>query len=179
MRGTLLKNASSYTKASGSVRIFHAVLFVLNILLLFWQGFRTLQAWADVPFAFAETLTAYPSEPEFENQDGAERQMWAAMIFQVAVYAAGAFACYVLFIKSESLLMNLAAPLFVAFLVLTGESVNFVLPAMEKAREIRMCQSLDIKWNKKTHSCNFMELEKKRTQEAKTRLKLRKNGKRR
>lgn len=158
-----MKTPSAYEKAaSRSLNVLHWILFALNVVLLLGLGFRTAQAWFSVPFEFRETMRLYPSEPEFADVKSAERQMKGALIFATAVYVIGAFFCYELFIKTKSLLTNLAAPLFIGFLLLTGESAHFFLPATDKARAVKTCEKAGIVWDKKAHFCDVMQLERKR-----------------
>lgn len=167
-----MKTPSAYEKAAScSLNALRWIFFFANVALLLGLGFRTAQAWISAPSDFREIMRLYPSEPEFADIKSAERQMKGALIFVTAVYVIGAFFCYELFIKTKSLLTNLTAPLFIGFLLLMGESANFFLPALDKARALRTCEKAGIAWDKKAHFCDVMQLERKRLAEIKAQKK--------
>ena len=145
--------------------------FLFNLALLFALGLRTVKSWFSLPFDFLETLGLYPNEPEFADTNGAKSQFWAGIVFETVIFVLGSFLCYELLIKYKNLKKNLLAPLFIAFMLLTGESFMFFLPAVDKAREIETCVRMELTWNESRHRCNLMDLEKKR-------LRLMKEGRR-
>lgn len=136
--------------------------FLFNLALLFALGLRTVKSWFSLPFDFLETLGLYPDEPEFANVESAKSQFWAGIAFESAIFVLGSFLCYELLIKYKNLQKNLLAPFFIAFMLLTGESIMFFLPAVDKAREIDTCVRMELTWNTNRHRCNLMDLEKKR-----------------
>ncbi len=167
-----MKASTPYeTAASRSLSALHWCLFLLNLALLLAPGFKIVQDWINLPVDFSRVMLAFPDEPEFLDTKSAHKQMRGALVFAAAVYVFGAFLCYEVFIKPKSFPTNLAAPFFIAFLCLTAESPNFFLPALDKARAIQTCENAGISWNKKKHTCDLMQLERKRLAEIKAQKK--------
>ncbi len=142
--------------------VFRYTLFALNLLLLIGLGIKTAKLWLSLPFDFPEILQRFPDEPEFADIRSAERQYRFGLGFETAVFIIGAYLCYEFLIKTRSVRLNLIAPFAVAFLLLTAESVNFFMPALDKIRTIQVCEKNNLTWNKKTNRCNLMELERRR-----------------
>ena len=141
---------------------FRYTLFALNLLLLIGLGMKTAKLWISLPFDFPQILQRFPNEPEFTDIKSAEHQYRFALGFETAVFIIGAYLCYEFLIKTRSIRLNLIAPFAVAFLLLTAESVNFFMPALDKSRTIQVCEKNNLTWNKKTNRCNLMELERRR-----------------
>lgn len=154
------------TLFSQAISIFTAVvrvaLYVGNVAALGALGVKTVKLWTDKAFDLQETMKAFPAEPEFADFSAAERQIWQGIGFETFVFVIGGFLCYELFINPKSIRLRLIAPFVTAFLVLTGESVNLFLPALDKAHEIETCQMQGIPWSARRHECDFMELERRR-----------------
>ena len=151
-------------------------MFFFNLFLLLALGIRTIKSWFSLPFDFLEIMDNFPNEPEFADTEAAKSQFWTGIGLETAVYVVGAFLCYELLIKNKDLKKNLFAPFFIAFMLLTGESFMFFLPAVDKTREIDACLHMELTWNASKHKCNVMDFEKKRVQKLK-RKKLRKGTK--
>lgn len=151
---------------SQAIHIFTTVvrvaLYVGNVAALGALGVKTFKLWTDKAFDLQETMKAFPAEPEFADFPAAERQIWHGIGFETFVFVIGGFLCYEFFIKPKSVRLRLIAPFVAAFLVLTGESVNLFLPALDKAHEIETCQMQGIPWSVRRHECDFMELERRR-----------------
>lgn len=137
-------------------------LYAFNLLLLFFLGIKTVKTWLSLPFTFSETLKKYPNESEFSVISSAQSQFWGGLIFETSVFVIGSFLCYELFIKHKIIQKNLLAPFFIAFLMLFAESFSFFLPALDKVREINVCEQMNLSWDEKNHRCDYMELEKRR-----------------
>lgn len=137
-------------------------LYVGNVAALGALGVKTCKLWTDKTFDLQETMKAFPAEAEFSDFTDAERQIWQGVGFETFVFVIGGFLCYEFFIKPKSVRLRLIAPFVTAFLVLTGESVNLFLPALDKAHEIETCQMQGIPWSARRHECDFMELERRR-----------------
>ena len=137
-------------------------LFFGNVAALGALGVKTVKLWTGKTFDLLETMKAFPTESEFADFSAAERQMWYGAGFETFVFIIGGFLCYELFVKPKSIRLRLVAPLVTAFLVLTGESVNLFLPALDKVHEIETCQAEGIPWSARRHECDYMELERRR-----------------
>ena len=144
------------------VKAVRYVLYTVNVLLLFFLGIRTVKTWISLPFDFSEELKRHPSEPEFMAEESVWSQFWTGIAFETAVFVIGSFLCYETLIKNKEIRKNLLAPFFIAFMLLSAESFSFFLPALDKAREIEVCEQMDLSWNEQKHRCNYMDMEKKR-----------------
>ena len=151
---------------SQAIHIFTAVvrvaLYFGNVAALGALGVKTVKLWTDKAFDLLETMKAFPAEAEFADLSAAERQVWRGIGFETFVFVIGGFLCYEFFIKPKSIRLRLIAPFVTAFLVLTGESVNLFLPALDKVHEIETCQMQGIPWSSRRHECDYMELERRR-----------------
>lgn len=151
---------------SQAIHIFTAVvrvaLYFGNVAGLGALGVKTVKLWTDKAFDLLETMKAFPAEAEFADLSAAERQVWRGIGFETFVFVIGGFLCYEFFIKPKSIRLRLIAPFVTAFLVLTGESVNLFLPALDKVHEIETCQMQGIPWSSRRHECDYMELERRR-----------------
>ena len=151
---------------SQAIHIFTAVvrvaLYFGNVAALGAMGVKTVKLWTDKAFDLLETMKAFPAEAEFADLSAAERQVWRGIGFETFVFVIGGFLCYEFFIKPKSIRLRLIAPFVTAFLVLTGESVNLFLPALDKVHEIETCQMQGIPWSSRRHECDYMELERRR-----------------
>ena len=151
---------------SQAIHIFTAVvrvaLYFGNVAALGALGMKTVKLWTDKAFDLLETMKAFPAEAEFADLSAAERQVWRGIGFETFVFVIGGFLCYEFFIKPKSIRLRLIAPFVTAFLVLTGESVNLFLPALDKVHEIETCQMQGIPWSSRRHECDYMELERRR-----------------
>ncbi|MBO4644529.1 MAG: hypothetical protein J5716_07990 [Alphaproteobacteria bacterium] len=145
--------------------------FVFNLALLVCLSIKTVNLWIADPFDFADTLAAFPQEPELENKRLAENQFWVASSFETLLFIIGGFLCYELLIKQKTFRRNLIAPIMIAFLWATGESIVLFLPATEKVHTIKACQAMNISWDIKNHKCRLMDLELKRFEALKNRKK--------
>ena len=151
---------------SQAIHIFTAVvriaLYFGNVAALGALGVKTFKLWTNKAFDLLETMKAFPAEAEFVDLSAAERQVWRGIGFETFVFVIGGFLCYEFFIKPKSIRLRLIAPFVTAFLVLTGESVNLFLPALDKVHEIETCQMQGIPWSSRRHECDYMELERRR-----------------
>ena len=151
---------------SQAIHIFTAVvrvaLYFGNVAALGALGVKTVKLWTDKAFDLLETMKAFPAEAEFADLSAAERQVWRGIGFETFVFVIGGFLCYEFFIKPKNIRLRLIAPFVTAFLVLTGESVNLFLPALDKVHEIETCQMQGIPWSSRRHECDYMELERRR-----------------
>lgn len=151
---------------SQAIHIFTAVvriaLYFGNVAALGALGVKTFKLWTNKAFDLLETMKAFPAEAEFADLSAAERQVWRGIGFETFVFVIGGFLCYEFFIKPKSIRLRLIAPFVTAFLVLTGESVNLFLPALDKVHEIETCQMQGIPWSSRRHECDYMELERRR-----------------
>lgn len=151
---------------SQAIHIFTAVvriaLYFGNVAGLGALGVKTFKLWTNKAFDLLETMKAFPAEAEFADLSAAERQVWRGIGFETFVFVIGGFLCYEFFIKPKSIRLRLIAPFVTAFLVLTGESVNLFLPALDKVHEIETCQMQGIPWSSRRHECDYMELERRR-----------------
>ena len=151
---------------SQAIHIFTAVvrvaLYFGNVAALGALGVKTFKLWTNKAFDLLETMKAFPAEAEFADLSAAERQVWRGIGFETFVFVIGGFLCYEFFIKPKSIRLRLIAPFVTAFLVLTGESVNLFLPALDKVHEIETCQMQGIPWSSRRHECDYMELERQR-----------------
>lgn len=151
---------------SQAIHIFTAVvriaLYFGNVAALGALGMKTFKLWTNKAFDLLETMKAFPAEAEFADLSAAERQVWRGIGFETFVFVIGGFLCYEFFIKPKSIRLRLIAPFVTAFLVLTGESVNLFLPALDKVHEIETCQMQGIPWSSRRHECDYMELERRR-----------------
>ena len=151
---------------SQAIHIFTAVvrvaLYFGNVAALGALGMKTVKLWTDKAFDLLETMKAFPAEAEFADVSAAGRQVWRGIGFETFVFVIGGFLCYEFFIKPKSIRLRLIAPFVTAFLVLTGESVNLFLPALDKVHEIETCQMQGIPWSSRRHECDYMELERRR-----------------
>lgn len=151
---------------SQAIHIFTAVvriaLYFGNVAGLGALGVKTFKLWTNKAFDLLETMKAFPAEAEFADLSAAERQVWRSIGFETFVFVIGGFLCYEFFIKPKSIRLRLIAPFVTAFLVLTGESVNLFLPALDKVHEIETCQMQGIPWSSRRHECDYMELERRR-----------------
>lgn len=151
---------------SQAIHIFTAVvriaLYFGNVAALGALGVKTFKLWTDKAFDLLETMKAFPAEAEFADLSAAERQVWRGIGFETFVFVIGGFLCYEFFIKPKNIRLRLIAPFVTAFLVLTGESVNLFLPALDKVHEIETCQMQGIPWSSRRHECDYMELERRR-----------------
>lgn len=142
-------------------------LFFCNVALLIRLGIETVQLWLGNPtgqdsYNFFDIMAAFPSEPEFIDRIAAEKQFWMVQTFKTIVYVFGIFFCYEILVRRNSVRRNLMAPMFIAFIWISGESASYFMPALDKAHAIRTCQSIGITWNPRTHRCNLMDLERQR-----------------
>lgn len=151
---------------SQAIHIFTAVvrvaLYFGNVAALGALGVKTFKLWTNKAFDLLETMKAFPAEAEFADLSAAERQVWRGIGFETFVFVIGGFLCYEFFIKPKNIRLRLIAPFVTAFLVLTGESVNLFLPALDKVHEIETCQMQGIPWSSRRHECDYMELERRR-----------------
>lgn len=151
---------------SQAIHIFTAVvriaLYFGNVAGLGALGVKTFKLWTNKAFDLLETMKAFPAEAEFADLSAAERQVWRGIGFETFVFVIGGFLCYEFFIKPKNIRLRLIAPFVTAFLVLTGESVNLFLPALDKVHEIETCQMQGIPWSSRRHECDYMELERRR-----------------
>lgn len=151
---------------SQAIHIFTAVvriaLYFGNVAGLGVLGVKTFKLWTNKAFDLLETMKTFPAEAEFADLSAAERQVWRGIGFETFVFVIGGFLCYEFFIKPKSIRLRLIAPFVTAFLVLTGESVNLFLPALDKVHEIETCQMQGIPWSSRRHECDYMELERRR-----------------
>lgn len=159
------KPLSQIKTAAKAVLRYTLILF--NLSLLIGLGVKSVRMWLYLPMDFPETLRNFPEEPEFLDVSSATHQFWGGLIFETVVFVIGSYLIYELFIKNRSIRTNLIAPFVVVFLLLTAESVNFFLPALDKMRMIEVCQKADLTWNKKNNSCNLMDIERRRIEEIK------------
>lgn len=154
---------------SQAIHIFTAVvrvaLYFGNVAALGALGVKTVKLWTDKAFDLLETMKAFPAEAEFADLSAAERQVWRGIGFETFVFVIGGFLCYEFFIKPKNIRLRLIAPFVTAFLVLTGESVNLFLPALDKVHEIETCQMQGIPWSSRRHECDYMELERRRMEQ--------------
>lgn len=142
--------------------VVRVALYFGNVAALGALGVKTVKLWTDKAFDLLETMKAFPAEAEFADLSAAERQVWRGIGFETFVFVIGGFLCYEFFIKPKSIRLRLIAPFVTAFLVLTGESVNLFLPALDKVHEIETCQMQGIPWSSRRHECDYMELERRR-----------------
>ncbi len=142
--------------------VVRAALYFCGVAFLGALGAKTVKLWTDKAFDLLETMKAFPAEAEFADFAAAERQMWYGIGFETFVFVIGGFLCYEFLIKPKSVFLRLVAPLTIAFLILTGESVNLFLPALDKVHEIETCQAEGIPWSARRHECDYMELERRR-----------------
>ena len=149
------------------VWIFKYLLYLCNLILLACLGIKTAKLWISRPFDFADTLEAFPEEPEFINKAYAEKQFWFALGFETVLFIIGGYLCYELLIKQKTFKRSFTAVLIVVFMWTSGESIFLFLPATEKAQAISACQALNISWDKKKHKCRLMDLELKRFEKLK------------
>lgn len=145
--------------------------FLFNLALLVCLSIKTVNLWIADPFDFADTLAAFPQEPELENKQSAENQFWTAVSFETLLFIIGGFLCYELLIKQKTFRRNLVAPIAVVFLWAMGESIVLFLPATEKVHMIKACQAMNISWDTKNHKCRLMDLELRRFEALKNRKK--------
>lgn len=142
--------------------VVRVALYFGNVAALGALGMKTFKLWTDKAFDLLETMKAFPAEAEFADLSAAERQVWRGIGFETFVFVIGGFLCYEFLIKPKSVFLRLVAPLTIAFLILTGESVNLFLPALDKVHEIETCQAEGIPWSARRHECDYMELERRR-----------------
>lgn len=158
----------SYLRKYGVLSVRYSF-FMFNLALLVGLSVKTVNLWIADPFNFADTLAAYPEEPEFLDKSFAENQFWIALCVETVLFILGGFLCYELLIKQKTFHRSLIAPLVVAFLWTAGESIHLFLPATEKVQQINTCKAMQISWDVKKHKCRLMELELKRFEQLKLR----------
>lgn len=148
--------------------------FLFNLALLAGLSVKTVNLWIADPFDFADTLAAFPEEPEFINKNAAENQFWAVLILETVLFLIGGFLCYEQLIKQKTFRRSIVAPIAVVFLWTAGESIHLFIPATEKAHQINSCKAMEISWDIKNHKCRLMDLELKRFETLKKRMKKKK-----